>query len=429
MNRFHSLLLIITLFSVGCSTESTGPDPDDNLVVPSVYAFESRFTPGTSSVVYPGQTVRNLLMQDITSLISSAGDIGGTSVGIHDLLRLFDHNDADLLASTTSTGNLPPQERVYSTISTGKNLSGKVAPGDLPGTGRSVEQNLRAWFDSVAVLSADPTKLGTPMAYTTASGLDLAQLIDNVMLGSIAYYQGTTYYLGGILERDNGGPKGDGPYSDMEHAWDEAYGYFGAAREYNRFSDADLAGDVDAYTEDRNGSGTIDFQSEYNFPFARNAGKRDLGSSTSTDFTGEIFEAFRTGRAVIAGEGTRDEVLAERLKVARLWEGIIGATVVHYLNEIVSDMGLLDAESGPTNSATMNKHWAEMKGYLWALGFNSLGSVTSADLERWHSLVGSSPQYHASGSSENSTYLTDLTTVRDELGTTLGFDQRDIEGW
>ena len=50
-----------------------GDDADDNPMssgsgsvdVPSAYEFDSRFTPGQSSVVYTGQTVRNLLLQDL----------------------------------------------------------------------------------------------------------------------------------------------------------------------------------------------------------------------------------------------------------------------------------------------------------------------------------------------------------------------------
>ena len=52
-----------------------GDDDDDNPMgsgsgagsvdVPAAYEFDSRFTPGQSSVVYTGQTVRNLLLQDL----------------------------------------------------------------------------------------------------------------------------------------------------------------------------------------------------------------------------------------------------------------------------------------------------------------------------------------------------------------------------
>ena len=45
----------------------------------------------------------------------------------------------------------------------------------------------------------------------------------------------------------------------MEHKWDEAYGYFGAARDYLRYSDAQLAGKTPAeFSFDSNGDGKID---------------------------------------------------------------------------------------------------------------------------------------------------------------------------
>ena len=48
-----------------------------------------------------------------------------------------------------------------------------------------------------------------------------------------------------------------GPTRDtaMEHAWDEAFGYFGAARDYSRYTDEQLAGKVDDFTFDSNGDG------------------------------------------------------------------------------------------------------------------------------------------------------------------------------
>lgn len=430
MKKFSALTLLCALLlpiHYGCS-ETVDPG-EDALTVPPVYSFESRFEPGTVSVSYSGQTVRNLLMQDLTSLISAQSGGSARELTLDDLLLIYEHSDAGNLSTTTSTGATPALERSYSAISTNKKLSDKVAPMELFGTGLMADAQLRAWFDSIVAFSSDPARRGTPMAYTTDAGLDLSQLVDKVMLGSIAYYQGTTYYLGELTTKNNSEASGTNPYTSLEHSWDEAFGYFGAARDYDRFTDAMLAGSADDFSFDTNGDKAIDFRSEYNFPFARNAGKRDAGSGTGTDFSGEIFRAFRTGRAVIAAEGSQSDLLVQRTIVARTWERVIGATVIHYINEVVSDIEGLDESATPSNQPDLNKHWAEMKGYLWALGFNSLGSITPADLGSWHTTVGAAPRFEPAGSVGATQYRAGLISVRDALGTRLGFLSADIAAW
>ena len=428
IRTFIFFLLVATPFIGGCS-DAADPVPNDTLDVPPVYSFESRFTPGASSVSYPGQTVRNLLMQDLKGLISAQSTSEARVLTLDDLLALYEHQDDAALSTTTSTGALPPLEESYREISTGKNLSGKVAPATLAGTGMTVDAQLRIWFDSIVAYSNDPVRRGTSMAYTTEAGLDLSQLVDKVLLGALAYYQGTTFYLGELTSQDNGSQKGTNPYTAMEHSWDEAFGYFGAARDYDRYSDAMLAGSPDDYTFDSNGDNAIDFRSEFNFPFARNAGKRDAGSSSPTDFSGDLFESFRTGRALIASEGALDRLLEERSKVARTWEKVIGATVVHYINDVIADMDGLTEESRPSNQPTLNKHWAEMKGYLWALQFNALGRISTSQVTSWQATVGDAPVYAMPGSTEHSEYVAALRGVRDEIGSALAFDADDVTVW
>ena len=87
------------------------------------------------------------------------------------------------------------------------------------------------------------------MAYTTDDGVDMSQMINKVLIGAVPYYQATGVYLNSLLERDNSEARdGTDPYTAMEHAWDEAFGYFGAARDYFRYTDDQLAGKVDDFT-------------------------------------------------------------------------------------------------------------------------------------------------------------------------------------
>ena len=71
-------------------------------------------------------------------------------------------------------------------------------------------------------------------------------------------------------------------YTTLEHQWDEAYGYWGGARDYSAYTDAEIAGaggrpNFENGYHDTNEDGLIDLLSELNFSASVNAAKRDLG--------------------------------------------------------------------------------------------------------------------------------------------------------
>ncbi len=231
------LLTVVSLFILACGSDEDGDsdtlDGDAKIDVPQAYVFDSRFAEGESSVSYSGQVVRNLLLQDLKSTTDSVGKDGARSVSVDDLLRFYAYDDALNLTTLTSTGSLSALEDKYSSLSTGKNLVGKISSDPVIGYNRTADDLVRDWFKEIADNSQDSNKLGTPMAYTTDDGVDMSQMINKVLIGAVPYYQATGVYLNGLLERDNSEARdGTDPYTAMEHAWDEAFGYFGAARDY-----------------------------------------------------------------------------------------------------------------------------------------------------------------------------------------------------
>ena len=95
--------------------------------MPPAYVFDSRFVEGESSVAYSGQTVRNLLLQDLKVLIDSLAKDGAQPIAVQDMLDLYAYDDALNLQSLSTAGALPVLESRYSSISTGKSLVGKIS--------------------------------------------------------------------------------------------------------------------------------------------------------------------------------------------------------------------------------------------------------------------------------------------------------------
>ncbi len=400
---------------------------NSNIEVPNAYVFDSRFNEGESSISYSGQVVRNLLLQDLKAVIDALGKSGAQPISTEDLLNIYDYSDRLDLETRTSAGSKSVLENRYSSISTGKNLVGKISGDVVIGYGSTADELVRKWFEIIAANSQDNSKLGTPAVYTTDDGVDLTQMINKVLIGAVPYFQSTGVYMNTLLDRSNGEPRKEGNASTaMEHAWDEAFGYFGAARDYRRYSDVQLAGGVDDFTFDSNGDGVIDFESEYNFGLSRNAGKRDKGG-TGVDFTGDIFTAFVIGRTLITNQGSSAEIAAQRERAVNGMEKVIAATVVHYINDTLDDMSDLGTDS--ENRVKLNKHWAEMKAYTVALQYNPFRIIQEGQLGELHRIFGQAPSYDLPGSAAYNTTVQNYDRAKNVLQEVYGFSASNVENW
>ena len=431
LNWKHSIFLAsFALFACGDDDDdnpvSSGGSGSSSVNVPSVYEFESRFTAGQSSVVYTGQTVRNLLLQDLKIFTDALGKDGAQPATAEDMLKFYAHDDSyNMTTLTKPKDGSAALESKYSSISTGKNLNGKIYKETLiEYPGKTADDKVREWIQIIADNSQDPNKLGTPAVYTTDDGLDLSQMINKVLIGTVPYYQATGNYLKKLFDKGNSAAKEGKTYTDMEHYWDEAFGYFGAAQDYNTYSDADIKGKG---SKDTNGDGRIDFNKEYNFSLAVGAAKRDIGSSTGLDLTKEIFDAFLTGRALITAEGDQADIEVHQITAANGMEKVIAATVVHYINDTLADMAQIGTSE--YSQKNHNKHWAEMKGYAIGLQTSPFKLISDSQLRELHSLMGTAPNRATPGSSAYNKAVADLNSAKGILQSAYGFAAADVANW
>ena len=334
------------------TTTQPGATPSDP------YSGSSRFEDGTSSVSYSGQIARHVLIAELTSYIKGLdAQIDSTSPApgsVTGAMNSYFLNDGDIRLGeplALSLGDADPascglatQQTSLGDISADKNLVGKLAGNDIP-EGETVSAtdyvnwndggSFEGWTD--VTIAANGGSVDTPTGlveaffatidnqavargegqvdlsptgeelptYVTRDGLDLAQLVQKFLLGAVAYAQGTDDYLDdGTEAKGLDSPNtqdGDKLFTKLEHAWDEGFGYFGAARDYGDYTDEEAAGKGgrDAYANgffDSNDDCLIDLTREYNFGHSVNASKRDLGAVTATDFSKTAFDAFTAGR-------------------------------------------------------------------------------------------------------------------------------------
>jgi hypothetical protein len=234
---------------------------------------------------------------------------------------------------------------------------------------------------------------------------------------------------------DNTMADGTDPYTAMEHHWDESFGYFGAARDYNTGYIDDTDRKSDPYS-DSNSDGEIDFKSEYNSGWAVTAAKRDIvEASTDYDFTKTIFDAYLEGRTLIVNQGSLDDIIVQRDIILHTWEKVVAAVTIHYINDVAADMAALypaDATAGPLSeaSADLNNHWGEMRGYANGLLYNDFKLISDADLNTVLTTMGTAPVYPEVGEFAFYTYHGNLlATAKSILQQAYGFSDEHMANW
>jgi hypothetical protein len=192
---------------------------------------------------------------------------------------------------------------------------------------------------------------GSTPRYVNGKGLELNQAVAKSLIGALMVDQISNHYLsssvldaGNNLQENNNGIVTDGKsYTEMEHKWDEAYGYlFGAS--------ANPSDPLMSLGDD-------EFLNKY---LSR--------VEEDSDFAGianDIFEAFKTGRAaIVAGEyEIRDqqvEILREKIA------SIIAIRAVYYLQ--AAKTGIIANHLG-----TAFHDLSEGYGFIYSLRFTRDG--------------------------------------------------------
>jgi len=308
MHNFKLPILGLVAASVFMFTGCAPDDPINELEVPSTYVFERD---GSSSVAYAGQTNRGDMLAQLTTKMKTANTLGNAPLDPQELLNMFRNEN-----------NPFP-------ITYAQKLSDKCFPSDVAmfegwltelAANSAVQQTASDGNAGVLVEgSSDPTS-----GYiVNENGIELIQLVEKGLMGAVFYYQAMEVYLSsermGTTGNDN---LVDGQnYTNMEHYFDEAFGYFGA---------------------------TIDFPASpandrYWAKYANSRGSGTLYPGINT----EISLAFRTARAAITAKDyeARDEAIKD---VQEKWAIISAATAVDYLSQALSSTGI----------ATYRKHHA-----------------------------------------------------------------------
>ncbi len=316
---------------------------EETYTIPSTYVFND--ANGNSTVSFNGQQQRLEMLGEMTTYMKTA-NTAGTAVSAQTLKDMYANNgytwtDAGSLGMTGSS----------------KQLKSKTASGDA-----GVQSVFESYMDALGTLSATTVanqENGAPGTagvwpndgvkgpyLMSAEGQEYTQLIEKGLMGAVFTNQMTMNYLANIDSDDNASAvdAANGKYyTEMEHHWDEAYGYFTSEIDYPT-------------------NGTDRFWGKY-------ADKREavLGSKT------KLAEAFRKGRAAISNKDyeTRDaQVTIINMEMEKLAAG----TAINYLKSTKTNIA---------NPTARNHALSEAVAFLEGMKYGyraSNGGMTSTEI-------------------------------------------------
>jgi hypothetical protein len=477
--------------------------------IPTVYGpFISAFdSSAADSVSYTGQTARQLLILGLVrtaeGITEDAGQTVAAVTASMDLYVTGNDKAVDSVAhGYTISGETVIPGPTFGDVSTGKNLNGKIAGGNGAGGGETtklINDEFFGWAEGMdstplpielvnhlinrlAVESTDGTSFSVPtpdgpatieLAEGTevdANGRNLRQLLQKFLLGAVNFSQLSNDYLKADFANQLT-QEGTKAYAGGEHNWDEAFGYYGAARNNNDFTDDEAVGKTpgtgfmaartgwaNGYN-DANSDGSIDVRSEVNLALSQNCAKRDRKDANGdgigdTNLSKEAFDAFLLGRhvlseATVAGtlSTAQAAVVTAQAKAAALAvEKCIAATVIHYVNDVTDDIAKISngQYANAKNFTDYAKHWSEMKGFALGLQFSPdspfhASTTALADLKKILSDMGDAPVLAdgsqngvaATGTADEAlaAYVVTLDAAKEKLATAYGFPEATVAVW
>ncbi len=309
-------------------TSCTSDDDDNGYSIPNTYNFEN--------ASYSGQVQRLDMLEELSTYMKTA--VIGDIIDANQLNAMY-ANDNFTWTNTDLNGST-------------KQLKNK--------TFEDAVNDVEVWMDALASASSSTTPGSNGIAGIVtsgdgakkylfdANGMEPVQMIEKGLMGSCFYYNGTSVYLSLTkMDVDNETLVEGKDYTEMQHHWDESFGYLGAPTDLSN-------GNINEYDGLR-------FWGKY-------MAKAYDGGLNTVD---NIMEAYIAGRTAINNEDydRRDEEIGN---IQKEWELVLATTALHYLNNSISDFA---------DDAKRNHQLSESYAFIKGLKYNGSKNISTADID------------------------------------------------
>lgn len=349
-----SILAVSSLFLASCSSDDDGGAVStDTVVAPIAYEFGRS---EASTVSFSGQSTRIAMAEELVEALKAAtnSEVVLKAMFAHEE-GASDFSDTDLNASDKSIrSKVAASTDFYSDNAT----DATAIKADFDGW---IEEQVADVFPNYEVTAVAGTAGaiqeagGGSTRYVTAKGVELNQIFAKGLIGGLMTDQILNNYLGkavldegtNITDNDDEELVEGKNYTNMEHKWDEAFGYLYGAEE-------DVTMPV------------LNIDSFLNKYLSRVEGDADF-----TGIADDIYDAFKLGRqAIVVGNyEVRDEqaeILREKIST------VIGVRAVYYLQQ---GKNVLEA-TGEVDYASAFHDLSEGLGFVYSLQFTRKPNTT-----------------------------------------------------
>lgn len=361
---FSYLAVTGLLTFTSCRKDTKTPDPEPvsppapSYTVPGEYTF--------ANVNYSGQTTRLDMVLELKAYMNSGNTIG-TPLSAAKLKDMYANLNSAFTNPALNTSGKDIKSKVFLTDQT----LYEAYMDNISAASQSTVNGSNGTA-GVVISSTDANK----KYLCDANGVEWTQVIEKGLMGSLMYYQTTAVYLDAakIGNTVDNTTITAGQGTNMEHHWDEAFGYFGVPVNFP----ATTTG--------------IRFWGKY---------CNDRNALLSTNNT--IMNAFLKGRAAISNKDytTRD---AQVVIIRDTWEKVIASTIISYVNATKLKL---------TDDGIRNHNLSEIKGFLMNLKCNPTKKITAAVISDLENLLGNN-FYNITGAN--------LDLIKDKLSTIYGLD-------
>ncbi|MEN1785739.1 MAG: DUF4856 domain-containing protein [Bacteroidota bacterium] len=376
--------------------------------IPDTYVFERD---GESTVSFSGQTTRLKMAKEIL------GKLRDNTSTEADILAAYDHqegtdnfSEADLNASDKQVRNKTAGSYFF------KNLVPAIAAttvvADFEGfIEGQVTEVFPAWNNVAAEGVAGQLPDGSSTRYVNARGLEYDQAFIKGLTGAFVSDQIVgNYTFPANLEQfeaanDSGTIVGGKAYTDLEHDWDEAYGYFfGLA--------ADGADPVAALLTGGDPSTFSSGDDEFLYKYIDNVEANFDGTAQA------IFDAFKAGRTAIinkdyAERDAQADIIREKVAM------VVAVRAIHYLKA---------GQDTTTSPGTRLHDLSEAYGFIYSLQFllepgtDNTFYFTRTEVEGYLDAIYNTPTNGFWGVTAG-----DLGTVADAIAAKFSFTAAEVD--
>lgn len=321
------LLLGVVLIFASCK------DDDNSYTIPTTYDFDN--------VSYSGQTDRLGMLGEMKSYVSSVSS--GETLDAGRLAAMYS-NEANIANWTSTYGTKQLRSKT--------NESHQAIFDALLAEAATDSENVGTAANGTAGLTNSLD--GEKTYFVNAGGVEYAQILEKGLMGACIMHQQTGIYLeSGKMDVDNTNIiEGEG--TEMEHHWDESFGYFGVPINFPTSTDGVVFwGD---YCNDRN----------------------ELLATNAT-----IMDAYLKGRAAISNNDltTRDaqiELIQDEMV------DVAAGTAIHYINSAITNF----------NDPARKFHaLSEAVAFYYSVQFNPNARVTTPEINDVLTLLGGNSDF------------------------------------